>query len=140
MVVLLQAVIDTMRTSSTAQHKPRQQKQQRQKIGLGSRPLSKLVLWAAHHPKIIMEFRWRTSGEEPYNREDDRTALYCHLKGLLGKYADLDPLKKKGACFPTVQFTNLKGVGNWVYREADELFTVTGELLLDKRVWDPVEN
>ncbi|TFL04379.1 hypothetical protein BDV98DRAFT_315057 [Pterulicium gracile] len=44
MVVLLEAILNTMQTSSQAQHKTRRQKNQRRDIGLGSRPLSSLVL------------------------------------------------------------------------------------------------
>lgn len=44
MVVLLEAILSTMQTSSQAQHKTRRQKNQRRDIGLGSRPLSSLVL------------------------------------------------------------------------------------------------
>lgn len=105
MVVLLQAVIDTMRSSSTTQHETRQQ---RRKInGLGNRPLAKLILSAARNLRFVRGF-WlaHATPEELHNIEEDKKLLYTSLLEFLEDYANIDPrLKKQGAYLPSVQFT-----------------------------------
>lgn len=142
MVVMLKWVLETMLTARTAKPIGRKQKRcQRLRLGLGSRPISKIILNASRHPQLLRARlglrRDDDDDSEEYNAEADQERLYTSLQGFLSGYSLLEtPSKQKGTLLPLLGIHDTAGDCMRAYTIADDLFAVTTEFQLDRTIWD----
>jgi len=122
MLALVEGVVDAMRRAPHAFPSGRRLKRQRRLQGFGSLPLSKLVLRISHYAPDSMT-------------EEAQDALLVGLSGHLTTYRDLETgLKPQGASLETLAIENDHGFHAYTF--AQQLFNLTGKLLLDGDVWD----
>ncbi|KAF8825916.1 hypothetical protein HHX47_DHR6000408 [Lentinula edodes] len=129
MLALLGGAIDAMKRAPDTFPSGRRLKRLHRQQGVGSLPLSNLVLLASHN----IPFRLHGTVDTP-----DQERLYNGLLDHLVKYRDLNTqLKPKGQPLEALSFEDLRLP--FARQFAERLCEVTGKLSYDDILWDPVE-
>ncbi|KAJ3926740.1 MAG: hypothetical protein NXY57DRAFT_978846 [Lentinula lateritia] len=129
MLALLSGAIDAMKRVPDTFPSGRRLKRLHRQQGVGSLPLSNLVLLASHNIPFRLHGTVDTSDQE---------RLYNGLLDYLVKYRDLNTqLKPKGRPLEALSFEDLRLP--FARQFAERLCEVTGKLSYDDILWDPVE-
>ncbi|KAJ3919301.1 hypothetical protein F5877DRAFT_78190 [Lentinula edodes] len=129
MLALLGGAIDAMKRAPDTFPSGRRLKRLHRQQGVGSLPLSNLILLASHN----IPFRLHGTVDTP-----DQERLYNGLLDHLVKYRDLNTqLKPKGQPLEALSFEDLRLP--FARQFAERLCEVTGKLSYDDILWDPVE-
>ncbi|KAH7873022.1 uncharacterized protein C8R40DRAFT_1115259 [Lentinula edodes] len=129
MLALLGGAIDAMKRAPDTFPSGRRLKRLHRQQGVGSLPLSNLVLLASHN----IPFRLHGTVDTP-----DQERLYNGLLDHLVKFRDLNTqLKPKGQPLEALSFEDLRLP--FARQFAERLYEVTGKLSYDDIVWDPVK-